>query len=96
MTSSVMPEGVEQQSPPAPRGELGHLDLSRIAQDLQIRKVQVEAVVQLLDEENTIPFIAHHTHSSRPPFSPPASTTAALALITAAEYALSIAIAFPF
>ena len=38
----------------------------------------------------------HHTHSSRPPFSPPASTTAALALTTAAEYALSIAIAFPF
>ena len=45
---------------------------------------------------DTIPFIAHHTHSSRPPFSPPASTTAALALTTAAEYALSIAIAFPF
>ena len=46
--------------------------------------------------KHTIPFIAHHTHSSRPPFSPPASTTAALALTTAAEYALSIAIAFPF
>jgi len=42
------------------RGELGHLDLSRIAQDLQIRKVQVEAVVQLLDEENTIPFITRY------------------------------------
>ena len=30
-----------------------HLDLSRIAQDLQIRKLQVEAVVHLLDEGNT-------------------------------------------
>jgi hypothetical protein len=46
--------------------------------------------------KHTIPFIAHHTHSSRPPFSPPASTTAALARTTAAEYALSITIAFPF
>ncbi|VTS04316.1 Tex-like N-terminal domain-containing protein [Tuwongella immobilis] len=33
-------------------------DLSRIAQDLQIRKVQVEHVVQLLDDGNTVPFIA--------------------------------------
>src|SRR5688572_5455574 len=54
-----MPEGAEQQSPPA-RGEFGHLDLSRIAQDLQIRKVQVEAVVRLLDEGNTIPFITRY------------------------------------
>jgi transcriptional accessory protein Tex/SPT6 len=37
-----------------------HLDLSRIAQDLQIRKVQVEAVVQLLDEGNTVPFITRY------------------------------------
>src|SRR5262245_12735489 len=36
------------------------LDCSRIAQDLQIRKVQVEGVVQLLDEGNTIPFIARY------------------------------------
>src|SRR5437762_7405776 len=35
-------------------------DFSRIAQDLQIRKVQVEAVVQLLDEGNTIPFITRY------------------------------------
>ena len=55
-----MPQGVELQSAPAQRGELGHLDLSRIAQDLQIRKVQVEAVVQLLDEGNTIPFITRY------------------------------------
>lgn len=34
------------------------LDCSRIAQDLQIRKVQVESVVQLLEEGNTIPFIS--------------------------------------
>ena len=40
--------------------ESPHLDLSRIAQDLQIRKVQVEAAVQLLDEGNTPPFIARY------------------------------------
>ena len=33
------------------------LDFARIAQDLQIRKVQVESVVGLLDEGNTAPFI---------------------------------------
>src|SRR5262245_46161306 len=55
-----MPQGVEQQPSPAPRGDLSHLDLSRIAQDLQIRKVQVEAVVALLDEGNTIPFITRY------------------------------------
>src|SRR5207342_2501753 len=36
------------------------LDLSRIAQDLQLRKVQVEAAVQLLDEGNTPSFIARY------------------------------------
>ena len=36
------------------------LDLGRIAQDLQIRKVQVESVVQLLDEGNTVPFITRY------------------------------------
>ncbi len=47
---------------PSPRGhgEPGRIDLSRIAQDLQIRKVQVESVVQLLDEGNTIPFITRY------------------------------------
>src|SRR5207249_10866161 len=35
-------------------------DLSRIAQDLQIRKTQVESVVQLLDEGNTIPLITRY------------------------------------
>ncbi len=35
-------------------------DLSRIAQDLQIRKVQVENVVHLLDEGNTVPFITRY------------------------------------
>ncbi len=43
---------------PSPRFE--HLDLSRIAQDLQIRKVQVESVVHLLDEGNTVPFITRY------------------------------------
>jgi len=37
-----------------------HLDLSRIAQDLQVRKMQVEAVVHLLDEGNTVPFITRY------------------------------------
>src|SRR5207344_2842736 len=36
------------------------LDSSRIAQDLQVRKVQVENVVQLLDEGNTVPFITRY------------------------------------
>jgi protein Tex len=36
------------------------VDLGRIAQDLQIRRVQVEAVVQLLDEGNTVPFITRY------------------------------------
>jgi transcriptional accessory protein Tex/SPT6 len=36
------------------------LDLSRIAQDLQIRKVQVESVVRLLDEGNTVSFITRY------------------------------------
>src|ERR1051326_4129099 len=35
-------------------------DFSRIAQDLQIRKVQVEAVSQLLEEGNTVPFISRY------------------------------------
>src|SRR5215213_5477428 len=35
-------------------------ECSRVAQDLQIRKVQVEAVVQLLDEGNTVPFITRY------------------------------------
>src|SRR5438309_11349856 len=42
--------------PPAPQPH----DLSRMAQDLQIRKAQVEAVVQLLDDENTVPFITRY------------------------------------
>lgn len=35
-------------------------ECSRIAQDLQIRKVQVECVVQLFNEGNTVPFIARY------------------------------------
>lgn len=42
--------------PPTPQPH----DLSRIAQDLQIRKQQVEAVLQLLEEQNTVPFIARY------------------------------------
>jgi uncharacterized protein len=47
-------------TPPRPAADLDRLDLSRIAQDLQIRKVQVESVVQLLDEGNTVPFITRY------------------------------------
>src|SRR4051794_11477995 len=36
------------------------VDLGRIAQDLQIRRVQVESVIQLLDEGNTVPFITRY------------------------------------
>jgi uncharacterized protein len=36
------------------------VDLGRIAQDLQIRRVQVESVVQLLDQGNTVPFITRY------------------------------------
>src|SRR5438105_14255852 len=50
------------QPSPLPKAAPGaeHLDLSRIAQDLQIRKVQVEAVVHLLDEGNTVPFVTRY------------------------------------
>ncbi len=48
-------------TPPKAAGPgLEHLDLSRIAQDLQIRKLQVESAVQLLDEGNTVPFITRY------------------------------------
>ena len=60
MSTTMTQPGVESPAPPAPRGDPAHLDLSRIAQDLQIRKVQVEAVVALLDEGNTIPFITRY------------------------------------
>src|ERR1700724_1976777 len=40
--------------------EHARIDYSRIAQDLQIRKIQVESVVQLLDEGNTVPFITRY------------------------------------
>src|SRR5262245_9085950 len=36
------------------------VDYARIAQDLQIRKVQVESVVGLLDQGNTVPFITRY------------------------------------
>jgi protein Tex len=58
--TSAMPQGVETPKPTPPHGGPPHLDLSRIAQDLQIKKVQVESVVQLLDEGNTVPFITRY------------------------------------
>jgi uncharacterized protein len=36
------------------------VDLGRVAQDLQIRRLQVESVVQLLDDGNTVPFITRY------------------------------------
>ena len=48
-----------QPVPPVPPAPQSH-DLSRIAQDLQIRKAQVEAVVQLVDDGNTVPFITRY------------------------------------
>jgi uncharacterized protein len=52
----ALPSQPVPEVPPAPQPH----DLSRIAQDLQIRKAQVEAVVQLLDDENTVPFITRY------------------------------------
>ena len=63
MQTPVMPKGVDISSGAKTAAGLrpAHpLDLSRIAQDLQIRKVQVESVVQLLDEGNTVPFITRY------------------------------------
>ncbi len=53
MQPAVMPKGADH-------AEMRAVDFSRIAQDLQIRKIQVEAVVQLLDEGNTVPFITRY------------------------------------
>ena len=47
---------MDTPTPPTPIA----VDLGRIAQDLQIRRVQVESVVQLLDEGNTVPFITRY------------------------------------
>src|SRR5207302_7744170 len=65
--TAVMSQGVETPSegaaaspPPTGSGSEIKLDLSRIAQDLQIRKIQVESVVHLLDEGNTVPFITRY------------------------------------
>src|SRR6266487_125193 len=52
----ALPPQPVPEVPPAPQPH----DLSRIAQDLQIRKAQVEAVVSLLDDENTVPFITRY------------------------------------
>ncbi|MGL4551784.1 MAG: Tex-like N-terminal domain-containing protein, partial [Gemmataceae bacterium] len=60
MTTSTMTPEADTPATPATRGDLHPQDLSRIAQDLQIRKVQVEAVMNLLDDGNTIPFITRY------------------------------------
>jgi uncharacterized protein len=48
------------QTTPQPAANHPISDVSRIAQDLQIRKLQVENVVLLLDEGNTVPFITRY------------------------------------
>src|SRR5215510_1560754 len=55
-----VPAPQTESTPTTPPEFTPHVDLSRIAQDLQIRKVQVESVVRLLDEGNTIPFITRY------------------------------------
>jgi len=69
MQTPVMSQGAEAppvaqpESPPKPENaprSAPVLDLARVAQDLQIRKVQVESVVGLLDEGNTVPFITRY------------------------------------
>jgi uncharacterized protein len=57
MQTSTQPQSAAPSVEPA---QVSRLDFSRIAQDLQIRKVQVEAAVQLLDEGNTVPFITRY------------------------------------
>src|SRR5438876_3517773 len=59
MQTPVMPKGVETPSLPE-SGSGIRLELSRIAQDLQVRKTQVESVIQLLNEGNTVPFITRY------------------------------------
>src|SRR5262249_36015562 len=61
MQTPVISKGAESSAPPKPgAGSKPALDLARIAQDLQNRKGQVESVVQLLDEGNTVPFITRY------------------------------------
>jgi uncharacterized protein len=63
MQTQLMSQGAEAPQPAEkarPAGGKPAIDLSRIAQDLQIRRVQVESAVALLDEGNTIPFIARY------------------------------------
>ena len=54
--AAVLPPQPVPQVPPAPQPH----ELARIAQDFQIRRVQVEAVVELLDAGNTVPFITRY------------------------------------
>ncbi len=54
------PPALPPQPVPQVAGAPTPQDLSRIAQDLQLRKAQVESVVQLLDDQNTVPFIIRY------------------------------------
>lgn len=58
-TRPTPPPRPPQPIPPVPAAPQPH-DLTRIAQDLQIRKSQVEAVLHLLDDNYAPPFIARY------------------------------------
>jgi uncharacterized protein len=58
--SSAAEQQTTIEAPPVAPLPLPNVDLSRIAQDLQIRKLQVESVIKLLDEGNTVPFITRY------------------------------------
>lgn len=61
LVASQQPAVATQEVAPPPRpatADLASLQIARIAQDLQIRKALVEAVVEMLDYGNTVSFIA--------------------------------------
>jgi uncharacterized protein len=61
--AGATPAAAEVATPtPPPIPKIPPHDLGRIAQDLQIRKLQVEAVAQLFEEGNTIPFITRYRY----------------------------------
>lgn len=60
-TSTEAPP-ISSSPPESPKKVEYTPDCSRIAQDLQIRKVQVENVIQLLKEGFAVPFIARFRH----------------------------------
>jgi uncharacterized protein len=60
VTEGVEPTTVSPPPRDIPRPAPPPVDMSRISQELQIRRGQVESTVQLLDEGNTVPFITRY------------------------------------